>query len=329
MEHKEIKLDKKKIYSQKSGMNFVEMLYPENWGIRINVDKDNYGGSSYPYTFRISLISDDDFCKIDYFSPRNYTDDHLRQFQNDQIDDYGNILRRFVTIDEYLENWAKSDLKKYQNVKCFETYVPDNMAKLEEEQKSRAEADNRSKGYILMEYSYRELLKSYSFTYNNSEHVRVYSGINEAQHVGQYRTVPKGALWTLDPFSRNTIFNLYSDTIDRTQDGDITYPTVDETRWNVRQLLTLDCRLSDYKYVCNNIFAPIRGNGVAICSDIWNDFEAIKTENSKKYQKIRDGNEHIIHTYDDCAYKSGDHYVTSDSPWDHPKDYEELEKKKY
>ena len=282
MEHKEIKLDKKKIYSQKSGMNFVEMLYPENWGIRINVDKDNYGGSSYPYTFRISLISDDDFCKIYYFSPRNYTDDHLRQFQNDQIDDYGNILRRFVTIDEYLENWAKSDLKEYQNVKCFETYVPDNMAKLEEEQKSRAEADNRNKGYILMDYSYRELLKSYSFTYNNSEYVRVYSGINEAQRVGQYRTVPKGALWTLDPLSRNTIFNLYSDTIDRTQDGDITYPTVDETRWNVRQLLTLDCRLSDYKYVCNNIFAPIRGNGVAICSDIWNDFEAIKAENSKK-----------------------------------------------
>lgn len=43
----------------------------------------------------------------------------------------------------------------------------------------------------------------------------------------------------------------------------------------------------------------------------------------------RQGNEHVLHTYDRYAYKSGDTYVTSDSRLDHDWDWEELEKKKY
>jgi len=41
------------------------------------------------------------------------------------------------------------------------------------------------------------------------------------------------------------------------------------------------------------------------------------------------GDEHVLHTYDDYAYKKGDSYITSDSSLDHFSDYEELEKKKY
>ena len=57
---------------------------------------------------------------------------------------------------------------------------------------------------------------------------------------------------------------------------------------------------------------------------MWSDTFRGDTRFVDKY-----GDEHVIHTYDNYAYKNGDTYVTSDSPLDHGWDWEELEKKKY
>ncbi len=58
--------------------------------------------------------------------------------------------------------------------------------------------------------------------------------------------------------------------------------------------------------------------------EMWSDTIRGDTRFVDKY-----GDEHVIHTYDNYAYKSGSSYVTSDSPLDHGWDWEELEKKKY
>lgn len=58
--------------------------------------------------------------------------------------------------------------------------------------------------------------------------------------------------------------------------------------------------------------------------EIWGDAIRGDTRFTDKY-----GDEHVIHTYNNYAYKNGDTYVTSDSPLDHDWDWEELEKKKY
>ncbi len=58
--------------------------------------------------------------------------------------------------------------------------------------------------------------------------------------------------------------------------------------------------------------------------EIWSDTLRGDTRFVDKY-----GDEHVIHTYDRHAYKSGDTYVTSDSRLDIGGDWEELEKKKY
>ena len=58
--------------------------------------------------------------------------------------------------------------------------------------------------------------------------------------------------------------------------------------------------------------------------EMWGDAIRGDTRFVDKY-----GDEHVLHTYSDHAYKRGDTYVTSDSPLDHGWDWEELEKKKY
>ena len=100
MEHKEIKLNKKTIYKTSDNVNYVEMLVPEEWSITIADNRDNYGGYSYPYTFKIKLRSPDKTALLTYFSPRNYLDNHLYRYTNGQIDDYGDLMRKFESIED-------------------------------------------------------------------------------------------------------------------------------------------------------------------------------------------------------------------------------------
>ncbi len=58
--------------------------------------------------------------------------------------------------------------------------------------------------------------------------------------------------------------------------------------------------------------------------EIWSDTIRGDTRFTDRY-----GDEHVIRTYNDHAYKNGDTYVTGDSPLDLGYDWEELKKKKY
>lgn len=399
MEHKEIKLKKQKIYSKQSGVNYVEMLIPENWSINIYPNRDNYGGSDYPYTFRIRLQSEDKTVAINYFSPRNYLDDHTRSFSDYQIDDYGNLLNSFTTIEDYLKDWADKDLKDNEKVTYAGVIETAGMDKIEADRKAQKEKDYAGSEFNLNWYYYRKLIKAYSYFYNNKERICLYAGIIEADDFSKWSYIPMSGTYMMDPFMKNMMLSMYPNAQYDKQSGSYIYTMINETKWTARQLLTMDCSLEDYEYAYKNILAPIRKQGIVICDDIWNDFAKLKKENSRKNEQIRaekketarikadadrqrresnkqlydsirktqqethdilkssyenqqksqakvremwgdvnqgntrfvdrDGNEHVVHTYNNYAYKRGDTYVTSDSPLDHPYDWEELEKKKY
>ena len=93
MEHKEIKLNELVISGTEDKMDYVQMLVPEEWTSRIKTFKDSYGGSKYPYQFTIFHDSPDKTATIYYYSPVNFVDDHLKQFNDYEIDEYGNWLR--------------------------------------------------------------------------------------------------------------------------------------------------------------------------------------------------------------------------------------------
>ena len=97
------------VYMKDSGKHYVKMLIPEGWSISITENRKQYGGSGHPFTFSILFTSPDRTATISYFSPRNYLDDRLHEYRDGQIDDYGNLMGPFETIDAYLAEWAGSD----------------------------------------------------------------------------------------------------------------------------------------------------------------------------------------------------------------------------
>ncbi|MBR4462627.1 MAG: hypothetical protein IKS51_08620 [Erysipelotrichaceae bacterium] len=398
MEHTEIKLNKKSIYSTQSGKHYVEMLYPDGWSISIKENRESYGGYPYPYTFRIGLRNPENTALINYFSPRRYIDDHLLSFRNNQTDEYGNLLHAFETLDEYLGKWAANDMKDFENVTYQGAIEVPNMEQLEADRKQQALKKAQDNGRQLNWYYYKKMGQKYSYTYKGVERMKVYAGIIEAEDVSRWSPVPTGG-FMMDPFMQNAMQSVFQDMHYDKNTGSYVRLTENETGWSARQLFTLDCMARDYDYYYKNIFLPIRNEGVVIHDEIWNEYAQIKKEMDAKRQKAREGkraaakakqeadaqrresqrrfyedirktqqethdimrsaydnqrksqakvreiwgdanqgntrfvdkygDEHVIHTYDNYAYKNGDTYVTSNDPLDHSYDWEELEKKKY
>ncbi len=283
-----IKLNRKIIYSPASGIRYVEMSIPEGWDIRINTRKDDYGGYQYPYTFLITLKAKDGYTSLRYLSPRNYVDDHIKgDFNDGQIDEDGKLLKRFKTIDEYLEDQAAKDLKECLDLYKLEAIEDPEAQRIEKERKEKAIAENRRKGLMLPWYYDRKLVISYGYSYNGTKMARIYACVIEAENAAKYGRIPIGALHTLHPSVRKYMADLQKEDTLR-QDGDISYPMIEETRWKIDKLLTMDCRIEDYEDVLNNIFLPIMEDDIVLCDDILNDYKKIQQQLDVSFSKQKE-----------------------------------------
>jgi len=395
MEHNEIKLNELQIYGGSDGLNYVEMLVPEGWSSTINVHKDSYGGQGRPYQFTVTHNSPDRTAALYFYSPLEYTDDHLRSFNDYETDDYGYLLRHFKDMQSVLDESVMRRFSKYDM--HFIKHIPyTNNAKNAETRKQKALDRLNKNGDTFSNHYYYGGINIYGYTNNGHKRIRMCSCIIEALDYCRWNYLPNNIDFSFIGVDPTMIYpNCRYDQQNRCY----IYTTLYQTDWSYRQHIEMDVLEKDYEYAYSNIFLPVTNKGVTICQDIWDDYRReaeilskkraairedkkraaeIKREADRKsresrkelYDSIRrtqqetrdiinssyenrkrshdrvmeqwtdtirgntrfvdrDGNEHVIHTYNDYAFKKGDDYITSDSPLDHFSDWEELKKKKY
>ena len=399
MEHKEVKLEEKSIHTVEGKKNYVQMLIPEGWNITINTYRDTYGGYTYPYTFMITLKSPDNTVAIYYYSPRNFLDDHLNPWNEDQIDDYGNLHRSFTKVEDYLDQMARSRLGNIGPYEFVQQVDHDDIKQRQAKRKEVAQKQASDNGEVLNWHYFNEVCRIYSYKYKETDRIRCNSAIVEGCDTTRWSVIPGAAQYMYDPVMKGAMMSVFKNAQYDRNRGEYVHTSSYETSWNARKILSMDCMEKDFEFVYNRIFRQIVEHGVVICDDIWNDFRKIRKENEQRNAEVREekkrvakinreaeerrrqsnkelydyvrktqneihdiqksayentqrsqakvremwgdvnqgntrfvdkyGNEHVIHTYDNYAYKSGDTYVTSDSPLDHGYDWEELQKKKY
>ena len=395
MEHKEVKLNELIISGTEDNMEYVKMLVPEPWTSRIKTFKDAYGGKSYPYQFTIFHDSPDKTATIYYYSPVNYTDDHIRPYRDFEVDDYGNCLRAFKDMPSVLDRSVLYRFRDYNIERIDHIPFARNKVIYEERHQgyivSAVRAGNTYNGHY-----YYGGINIYKYTNKDRERIRMASGIVDGFAYTRWQEVPGTYVMSMVGVDPKRIYPNYQ--FDRNK-GKYVYTTVDQMDWRFYSHLEMDVLKEDYEYAYKNIFLPIVNKGVVICDDILQDYreeeerisrqKAAEREDKKEAAKIRkeadekrkesnkelydyvrktqqdtrdmlkdsyakqkkshekvmeqwtdairgntrfvdkDGNEHVLHTYDDHAFKKGDDYITSDSSLDHFSDWEELEKKKY
>ena len=395
MEHKEIKLNELEIFGTTDNLKYVQMLVPEGWTSRINTFKDAYGGSKYPYQFTIAHEPADKTAGVYYYSPVNYTDDHLRNFADYQVDDFGFKYRKIKDMPTILDESVLSRFKEYnmQRIQHF-PFASNDLISAQRHQGSITEAVRRGNAYNA--HYYYGGINIYAYKYNNRDRIRMASAIVDGLDYCHWQDVQSPYALSMTGVNPSVVYPNYR--YDENK-GHYVYTDIFQYDWNFYRHIEMDVLKEDYEYAYKNIFVPIINHGVKICDDIWQDFRkenerlskqrAARREDKKQAQQIRKqmqdnarkarnetydyirktqqeiaamrknsyekqkqshervmeqwtdtirgntrfvdkhGDEHVLHTYDDYAYKKGDSYITSDSSLDHFSDYEELEKKKY
>ena len=406
----EIKLNKVTLKETDTGKDMVIMKVPEGWTSVVTTDRNSYRGNGQPFFVKVRLNSGDGRTSVWYLSGLHYRDDHMESHQDFTTDLYGNLYRKFLKVEDYIELLAKADLDDVTDLKFVRQTDWSSNAE-EQEKLRRKRIDELTDPMQVVDRVYRKgAVREYSFQRNGYKRRRVYSAVIQGVEYAAWKEVPWAVTQYLtDPFMQDIAqmgMRLYPNAqYDKTLRKWI-YTTDYYTDWGIRQILIMDAPESEFDRSYKKVFLPLVNFGVGYTENLRAEadqmqaerssrdrkkraeIEAIQRqkqaeadkqraaeeekrkrdqeareklrqtqneiadirrsmyENSQKTQaKVREmwtdtfrgdtrfvdkyGDEHVIHTYDNYAYKSGDRYVTSDSPLDHGWDWEELEKKKY
>ena len=410
MSTSEIKLNRVTIKESDTGRDMIIMKAPEGWVNTVTTDRKSYRGSGQPFLVQAKSLSPDKQTALYYTSGLHYRDSHLEEYRDFSTDLYGNLYRKFMTVENFLKGYAERDLKDVKDRKFIrQVDWSDNAQAQEKLQKKRLE--ERKDPLTAIDWVYRKgALHEYAFLRNGYKRKRVYSAVIEGTEYAVWKEVP----WTItqhinNPFMSDIVqrgLKLYRNARYDQNWGKWIYTESYYIDWTIRQNLVMDASEEDYEFFYKNVFLPVIAYGAGYADDLREDadkmqaarnardrqkreeaerlrqqkrakekqqreeaeqkrqrdrrareqlwqtqkeIEAIRRssyENTQKSQaKVREmwsdtfrgdtrfvdkyGDEYVIHTYDNYAYKNGDTYVTSDSPLDHGWDWEELEKKKY
>ena len=394
------------LIKDEAGMPLLTMPVPQGWSAKSFRINDKYCGHRFPFMVRVDLMSPDNTCRIRYFTPRIFLDDHLIPHSDGSVDDYGNLMKKTVGIEENIERWKNSQLSAEEATEGIlsgsepfskeAAWAETNRAKRE-----AAIADNPRK--VLNNFYYRAQLQWYDYTYKKTPRKLAVSMIEEADTYEVWRNVPPMILSNFSqPFMKDAAMKRFPNAHFNETVNAWIYLSEFYTGWEIWNLFFMDCQAKDFDELYAKVFKPIASRGVTFDAALNEAFEAARkeraAENAKKraeksaeadekrklvesrlkdngqhtkytqrwsdtqkeidamrrdsYEKKREsdrkvreiwsdtirgdtrfvdryGDEHVLHTYDNYAYRSGSTYVTSDSPLDHGYDWEELEKKKY
>lgn len=397
------------VRNPEDGKDYVTMKAAEGAAFEVSVFRDRYLGYGYPYYFRIKSWPKGGTWAMYYLSPSRYRQDFLSSRKDYSVDLYGSLYRQFVPTDEYIDNWAKSDLKDMEDLKLIKRIPFVSNDKILQKRGPEKTAAAKEKGMSLKRYYYCGMVHHYSYLYKGKLRMRAYSAVLEAEDLETVKSLPPSITSQLNnPFMKDIAqmaLNSFSNArYDQTLGW--VYSLLHYLDWRVTQKLVLDAAADSFESLYQQVFLPTLNGGITISDTVWKDFKerqdtinranqekrkkeaAVKEEKRraaeetrkreeearrkrqehwdymrKTQQEISDirksawentqksnakvnemwtdtirgdtrfvdkyGNEHVLHTLDRHAYKSGDTYVTSDSPLDHGWDWEELEKKKY
>ena len=281
MEHNEIKLNELQIYGGSDGLNYVEMLVPEGWTSTINVHKDSYGGQGRPYQFTVTHNSPDRTAALYFYSPLEYTDDHLRSFRDYETDDYGYLLRHFKDMQSVLDESVMRRFSKYDM--HFIKHIPyTNNAKNAETRKQKALDRLNKNGDTFSNHYYYGGINIYGYTNNGHKRIRMCSCIIEALDYCRWNYLPNNIDFSFIGVDPTMVYpNCRYDQQNRCY----IYTTLYQTDWSYRQHIEMDVLEKDYEYAYSNIFLPVTNKGVTICQDIWDDYRREAEILSKKERR--------------------------------------------
>jgi hypothetical protein len=265
MNHETIKLNELTIYSEKTGKQYVKMLVPEGWSSTIDRYEDAYGGYCMPDLFEITNNAPDGSSSIRYRSLTAYLDDELHPCPDGTVDETGQLHKRSISLEMYLEEDALKRLSGKQDL-SFVRHIPftSNEANTKKTYEKQFEKE-KEKGRRLVDAYYARGISVYTYMQDGWKHYYLNSALLTSLYVVREKTIDATGL------SEEDLLRLYPGCLYDEENDRYVQFIEQQIEWDVDQELGMDCLEEDYDFAYEQVFLPVVRHNVQICEDVWND----------------------------------------------------------
>ncbi len=185
----DIKTSRRTIKSDR--IPIITMVVPDNFFVNSYTDYNLYNGRGYPYGFSITADSPDKTCQLSYWSPILYLDDHMNQFVDGQMNDYGSLMHHYEPPEDIMENWAQGTLANCSNVRMVKQIDFSDNQRTQQEKGMKIQQDYARTGYRKLNwFVHKGFIREYAYTYDGYKRRRSLAMVVEATDYTNRAPVP-------------------------------------------------------------------------------------------------------------------------------------------
>ncbi len=279
-----------------NGVSYGKIKAPAGWSASAKRN-DKYSGYGYPFNFTISAASADNSAFLYYMSPRKYNDDLTSSsggWGNFRADDCGNLLGKFMGVEEYLDAFAFGDLKECNDVKFVKQLPPPFAQNAEYAKAAEEDFTQTQKKYgkdypdrvLLMSY-FKAAVRVYRYSRNNATRMRAYCALVDAKEYKEY-TDPQIPQYLLnDPYMRNVVGNVFPELQPGTS-GRMQFCSSHDRPWFVNNITCLDAKEADFDALFEEAYVSFANYGVVWQTAIFDEMKAQQAKIDQRNRAVRE-----------------------------------------
>ncbi len=259
-----------RVAADKDNRQYAGVKIPDDWTLTAQ-RSDIYSGYGFPFRFMITAKDPSGKNAMYYLSPYRYRDDFsLQTGAKPLTDDYGRLLRAFVTVEEFIDAAARYDLSKCDNSRLVRRLPPPYGENVDYDRLSREKFTAAQKEYgekypdrVLNSLYYRGAVSVYAYSNKGSARMRAYCVLIDAIEYTDYADSLLPDTLLNDPFMAQSIKGVYPGLhVDARGRKMFVY---DHCRyWLVKNYTVLDAPEGEFEKLYKEVYTPF-----ACCGAVW------------------------------------------------------------
>ena len=250
-----------------TGFPLVKMWLPDDWRESVTVNPKVITGSGEPEFITVTAVSRDRCSKITWQSSFHYRDDYLSE-QTDCTDSYGNMRRRFLTAEEFIDYLASRDFNRdCTDVTVFlEKDWDNNRAHFDQFLKDTVSYSGNDPYTAIGDVYCHGMQRGYAYRYRGMPRKRLYSLAVKAVEYAYWAPVPDSIVRSLDDPSMasaaEAVLEQFPNARYDRQKNEWVYTIAWFRDWRIDQRIIMDTPEDRFDDLRQTVLRPVVSHGV-------------------------------------------------------------------
>ena len=278
------------VTSGPDGREYYRMMIPAGWEISAYKNLNTYNGYGLPFAVVISLSAPDHVSGAMYHSTLFFTDDFLKEFPENSVDEFGILHRTYEGPDVLVAMRGDMAFGSMEQLEVLET-VRDPAyealrARREEEIRASVQDDPLT---VIEKVTYEHIRREYSFMLDGIPYRGCFAATAEAIRIARWRSVPQEiAVGMNDPSSAQFLAQCYPNIHYDEYRREYLYTAKHGVDVHLYGQFACWAPAQNYEDMYLTVFSPMIRGGAVICDDLKEELRINQEVIDRRNRAIRE-----------------------------------------